>query len=72
MNDVVYEEKMCWLQKNLYQHLDFHITDFENDKTITCSVGYVYTDCSEGYDRIYHKADLAMYKEKELRHARRK
>lgn len=72
IKNVVSEEKMCFLQKNLYQHLDFHITDFENDKTITCSVGYVYTDCSEGYDRIYHKADLAMYKEKELRHARRK
>lgn len=62
------EEELKNVQTEIYDKLKIYLPELDEEKLVSGSAGYVFSDCSQGFEDAYHRADQAMYKEKEKRH----
>lgn len=66
------DQYLLALKSYLDSNFKICITGLKDCPVVTASVGYTFAKCSENYETVFQRADLAMYKEKEIMHAARK
>lgn len=71
VKDIESDQSLMKIKNELNNNFILCIYEKKNFPTVTASVGFTFANCSEDFEAVFHRADFAMYDEKELIHAKK-